>query len=200
MKFRTIGLAQQIYEGMGATVDGTARARDRARARARRAGRGRVQQPDRRQAQRHGRRRARSYMVGSYHQQSEYLEWLFNKPKFDGLPKDVQAMIKYAVMAQNSRLRLAEPGSPQPGLLGDAAVGEREGLPHAGRGARCAARHLGPDRPARVGRRPVLRQGRAVAAGVGQPRRANASDRWPATRSTSLSAKKWVKPRSAERD
>lgn len=41
-------------------------------------------------------------MVQSYHQPCEYLELMFNKTKFDGLPKDLQAIIKYAAMAQSA--------------------------------------------------------------------------------------------------
>lgn len=41
-------------------------------------------------------------MVQSYHQPCEYLELMFNKTKFDGLPKDLQAIIKYAVMAESA--------------------------------------------------------------------------------------------------
>jgi TRAP-type mannitol/chloroaromatic compound transport system substrate-binding protein len=39
---------------------------------------------------------SKTYMVQSYHQALEAFEILFNKTKYDGLPKDVQAMIKYA--------------------------------------------------------------------------------------------------------
>jgi TRAP-type mannitol/chloroaromatic compound transport system substrate-binding protein len=101
MKFRTIGLAQQIYEGMGATVVALpgpeiVPALERGVLDA-------VEFNNPTADKLNGMADVRKiYMVGSYHQQSEYLEWLFNKSKFDGLPKDVQAMIKYTVMAQNS--------------------------------------------------------------------------------------------------
>ncbi len=39
---------------------------------------------------------SKTYMVQSYHQAVETFEILFNKTKYDGLPKEVQAMIKYA--------------------------------------------------------------------------------------------------------
>jgi TRAP-type mannitol/chloroaromatic compound transport system substrate-binding protein len=101
MKFRTIGLAQQIYEGMGATVVALpgpeiVPALERGVLDA-------VEFNNPTADKLNGMADVRKvYMVGSYHQQSEYLEWLFNKPKFNGLPADLQAMIKYAVMAQNS--------------------------------------------------------------------------------------------------
>jgi TRAP-type mannitol/chloroaromatic compound transport system substrate-binding protein len=41
-------------------------------------------------------------MVQSYHQPVEFLELMFNKGKFDGLPKDLQAIIRYAAMAQSA--------------------------------------------------------------------------------------------------
>jgi TRAP-type mannitol/chloroaromatic compound transport system substrate-binding protein len=41
-------------------------------------------------------------MAGSYHQQSEFLEWQFNKQKFDALPADFKAILKYASWAQSS--------------------------------------------------------------------------------------------------
>jgi TRAP-type mannitol/chloroaromatic compound transport system substrate-binding protein len=42
------------------------------------------------------------YMVQSYHQPVESLELMFNKTKFDALPKDLQAIIKYAAMAESA--------------------------------------------------------------------------------------------------
>jgi TRAP-type mannitol/chloroaromatic compound transport system substrate-binding protein len=101
LKFRTVGLAQQIYEGMGATV--TALPGPEIVPALERGVLDAVEFNNPTADKLNGMADVRKiYMVGSYHQQSEYLEWLFNKPKFDGLPKDVQAMIKYAVMAQNS--------------------------------------------------------------------------------------------------
>jgi TRAP-type mannitol/chloroaromatic compound transport system substrate-binding protein len=41
-------------------------------------------------------------MVQSYHQPCEYLELLVNKAKYDALPKDLQAIIKYAAMAESA--------------------------------------------------------------------------------------------------
>jgi TRAP-type mannitol/chloroaromatic compound transport system substrate-binding protein len=41
-------------------------------------------------------------MAQSYHQPVEFLELLFNKKKYDSLPKDLQAIIKYANMAQSA--------------------------------------------------------------------------------------------------
>ena len=41
-------------------------------------------------------------MVQSYHQPIEVLELMFNKSKYDSLPADLQAIIKYAAMAQSA--------------------------------------------------------------------------------------------------
>jgi TRAP-type mannitol/chloroaromatic compound transport system substrate-binding protein len=41
-------------------------------------------------------------MVQSYHQPVEFLELLMNKSKYESLPQDLQAIIKYAAMAQSA--------------------------------------------------------------------------------------------------
>jgi TRAP-type mannitol/chloroaromatic compound transport system substrate-binding protein len=41
-------------------------------------------------------------MAQSYHQPVEFLELLINKKKYEALPKDLQAIIKYAVMAESA--------------------------------------------------------------------------------------------------
>lgn len=101
LKYRTVGMAQDLFGNLGASVQAIGGAdvvpslergviegaefnnptSDRA-----------LGLPDVR----------KTYMAGSYHQQTEFLEWLYNKPKYDGLPKDVQAILKYATMAQSA--------------------------------------------------------------------------------------------------
>lgn len=44
----------------------------------------------------------KNYMMGSYHQASESFEIVFNKKKFDALPADLQAILRYGVEAVNS--------------------------------------------------------------------------------------------------
>jgi TRAP-type mannitol/chloroaromatic compound transport system substrate-binding protein len=44
----------------------------------------------------------KNYMMGSYHQASESFEIIFNKTKFDGLPPDLKAILRYGVEAVNS--------------------------------------------------------------------------------------------------
>ncbi|MBS3920297.1 MAG: TRAP transporter substrate-binding protein [Deltaproteobacteria bacterium] len=41
-------------------------------------------------------------MIQSYHQPCEFFELMFHKAKFDALPKDLQAICKYAAYAQSS--------------------------------------------------------------------------------------------------
>jgi TRAP-type mannitol/chloroaromatic compound transport system substrate-binding protein len=41
-------------------------------------------------------------MLQSYHQPCECFEVMFNKAKWDGLPKDLQSIIKYSLMAQSA--------------------------------------------------------------------------------------------------
>jgi TRAP-type mannitol/chloroaromatic compound transport system substrate-binding protein len=44
----------------------------------------------------------KNYMMGSYHQASESFEIIFNKSKFDALPADLRAILRYGVEAVNS--------------------------------------------------------------------------------------------------
>jgi TRAP-type mannitol/chloroaromatic compound transport system substrate-binding protein len=44
----------------------------------------------------------KNYMMGSYHQATEFFEIAFNKRKWDTLPKDLQAILQYAAEAANS--------------------------------------------------------------------------------------------------
>ena len=42
------------------------------------------------------------YMMGSYHQAAEFFEIIFNKTKFDSLPKEQQAILEYGAEAANT--------------------------------------------------------------------------------------------------
>jgi TRAP-type mannitol/chloroaromatic compound transport system substrate-binding protein len=44
----------------------------------------------------------KNYMMGSYHQAMEFFEIVFNKKKYQALPKDLQAVLQYAAEAANS--------------------------------------------------------------------------------------------------
>ena len=45
---------------------------------------------------------AKNYMMGSHHQATEYFEIMFNKTKFNALPKEQQAILQYAAEAVSS--------------------------------------------------------------------------------------------------
>lgn len=45
---------------------------------------------------------AKNYMMGSFHQATEYFEIMFNKGKFNALPKEQQAILQYAAEAASS--------------------------------------------------------------------------------------------------
>ena len=45
---------------------------------------------------------AKNYMMGSYHQAMEFFEIDFNKKKFNSLPKDLQAILRYAAEAAST--------------------------------------------------------------------------------------------------
>jgi TRAP-type mannitol/chloroaromatic compound transport system substrate-binding protein len=45
---------------------------------------------------------AKNYMLGSHHQATEYFEIMFNRTKFNGLAKELQAILQYAAEAVSS--------------------------------------------------------------------------------------------------
>ncbi|MDP2238846.1 MAG: TRAP transporter substrate-binding protein [Burkholderiales bacterium] len=45
---------------------------------------------------------AKNYMMGSYHQAMEFFEILFNKKKYESLPADLKAILRYGAEAANS--------------------------------------------------------------------------------------------------
>ena len=45
---------------------------------------------------------AKNYMMGSYHQAMEFFELNFNKKKYESLPKDLQAILRYAAEAAST--------------------------------------------------------------------------------------------------
>ncbi len=45
---------------------------------------------------------SKHYHMGSYHQAAEFFEIIFNKDKFNGLPKEQQAILEYAAEAANT--------------------------------------------------------------------------------------------------
>ncbi|TMF62354.1 MAG: TRAP transporter substrate-binding protein [Chloroflexi bacterium] len=101
MKFRTVGLATGIYEGLGASVisvagSEVASALDRGTIDAAEFNNTTSDTvyglPDVRKI----------LMARSYHQPSEILEISLNKTKYDGMPKELQAIMKYAAFAESA--------------------------------------------------------------------------------------------------
>src|SRR3989442_8546495 len=101
MKFRTVGLATGIYEGLGASVISVAgsevsSALDRGVIDAAEFNNTTSDTvynlPDVR----------KFLMARSYHQPSEILEISLNKTKYDSMPKDLQAIMKYAAFAESA--------------------------------------------------------------------------------------------------
>jgi TRAP-type mannitol/chloroaromatic compound transport system substrate-binding protein len=45
---------------------------------------------------------AKNYMMGSYHQAMEFFEIIFNKKKWESIPKDLQAILQYGVEAASA--------------------------------------------------------------------------------------------------
>jgi TRAP-type mannitol/chloroaromatic compound transport system substrate-binding protein len=45
---------------------------------------------------------SKHYHMGSYHQAAEFFEIIFNKRRYDGLPKEVQAILEYGAEAANT--------------------------------------------------------------------------------------------------
>ena len=45
---------------------------------------------------------AKTYMMGSYHQAAEFFEIIFNKTKFESLPDEVKAILEYGAEAANT--------------------------------------------------------------------------------------------------
>ena len=45
---------------------------------------------------------SKNYMMGSFHQAMEFFEIIFNKKKWDSIPKDLQAILKYGVEAASA--------------------------------------------------------------------------------------------------
>jgi TRAP-type mannitol/chloroaromatic compound transport system substrate-binding protein len=45
---------------------------------------------------------AKNYMLGSHHQATEYFEIMFNRTKFNGLPKELQAILQHGAEAVSS--------------------------------------------------------------------------------------------------
>src|SRR2546428_9257485 len=101
MKFRTVGLATGIYEGLGASVISVAGSEV-----ASALDRGTIDAAEFNNTTSdtvYGLPDARKVLMArSYHQPSEILEISINKGRWDALPKDLQAIVKYSTWAASA--------------------------------------------------------------------------------------------------
>ena len=113
---------------------------------------------------------AKNYMLGSYHQATEYFEIIVNKDKFNSLPAEHQAILEYAAEAAstaNLAIGLDNYSRDLVELQTEHGVGVWR-TPQIG--PECPAQGLGRG-PARPDGRPVLRQGGGEPEGLGRPGR-----------------------------
>ena len=78
------------------------------------------------------------YMMGSYHQAAEFFEIIFNKDKFDSLPKEHQAILEYSAEAASPANYALAMDQLFKGPAEADQQGWRQGVSHAG------IRHGGP--------------------------------------------------------
>jgi len=101
MKFRTVGLATGIYQALGASVISVAGAEVASSLE-----RGVIDAAEFNNTTSdtvYGLPDARKILMArSYHQASEILEITLNKTKYDAMPKDLQAIMKYAAYAESA--------------------------------------------------------------------------------------------------
>ncbi len=109
------------------------------------------------------------YMMGSYHQAMEFFEIMFNKTKYESLPAEHQAILKYAAEAVSSNNYWKAMDIYSRDLEELQSKHGVKCLPHARFHLRRAAQGLGRADRAAVGGR-LLQEGCGVAAGLGQAR------------------------------
>ena len=113
---------------------------------------------------------AKNYMMGSHHQATEYFEIMINRVKFDALPAEHKAILQYAAEVGVLRQRVEGDGLLLEGPAGADHEGQGQRHSHAARRVRCADQGLGRShRPAWV--RSLHEEGDGLAEGVGAARR-----------------------------
>jgi hypothetical protein len=112
---------------------------------------------------------AKTYMLGSHHQATEYFEIMFNKTKFNALRGRTKG---HSAIRSGGRVigqRMERHGLLLQGLAGTDRQGQGQRPADAEVGVRCADQGMGrPDRPARFGS--VHEEGDGLAEGMGAPR------------------------------
>ena len=99
MKYRTVGLSADLFKEMGCRRHHPARRRNRAGARPRPARRGRVQQPLLGHPAGLPGRRQVLHAAEATTSRQESFEIIFNKAKYDALPGEIKAILRYAAFA-----------------------------------------------------------------------------------------------------
>ena len=135
---------------------------------------------------------SKTYMVQSYHQSAECFEIIFNKSKFDALPADLQAILKYAAESRLCRHVLEGDGPLLQGSGGAAAprASTSSRRPPTVLEAQLAAWDKVLERLA--GADPFFAKVVEFTEGLGQARRRRSSStwksirRWPTTTSSRL--------------
>ena len=186
LKFRTVGLAVDVFTEMGAAVNPLpggeiVPALDRGlidAAEFNNASSDRVLGfPD----------VAKNCMLQSFHQSGEQFEILFNKPKYDALPAELKAIIDYAVQAASADMSWKAIDRNSQGLHRAEDKHERQVLQDARRHPARAARRLGQGRRQEGRREPALQEGARLAEGLRRSAPASgrtttwSTSRWPTT-------------------
>ncbi len=101
LKYRTVGLAAAVMQGMGLEVTQLPGSKIMAALKRRDIDAFDFNNPtaDRRFG---AQEVSKHYHMGSYHQAAEFFEIIFNKDRFDGLPKEHQAILEYAAEAAST--------------------------------------------------------------------------------------------------
>ena len=90
---------------------------------------------------------AKNYMLGSHHQATEYFEIMFNRTKFNALPKEQQAILQYAAEAASSANEWKAMRPVLEGPAGADRQGQGQRAAHAAERVRRPDQGLGrPDR------------------------------------------------------
>ncbi len=114
---------------------------------------------------------AKNYMMGSFHQAMEFFEIAFNKKKHDSLPKDLQAILRYAAEAASSSNWWTAMDNYSRDLDESGHQGQGQRDPHAEVDLRGPDEGLGRGHQEAVRRGSVLQEGGRKPEGLVEARR-----------------------------